>query len=65
MRGREVGEWELTSRGNTYRCNDFRWSCSCLFDSSYSLPCQHLMYIAQYVHKFEKLPASSVPPRWN
>ncbi|KAL3663457.1 hypothetical protein V7S43_011346 [Phytophthora oleae] len=61
----EIGEWELCTRGQTYLCNDFLWTCTCLFYCSHHLPCQHLMYIAECVHRFECLPASKIVQRWD
>ncbi|POM70472.1 Hypothetical protein PHPALM_13081, partial [Phytophthora palmivora] len=58
-----VGEYAVSAQGHAYECNDFLWSCSCLFYCSYNLPCQHLMYIAARIHKFESMPVSSIPPR--
>ncbi|POM59689.1 hypothetical protein PHPALM_31541 [Phytophthora palmivora] len=55
----------VNAQGHAYECNDFLWSCSCLFYCSYNLPCQHLMYIAARIHKFESMPVSSIPPRWD
>ncbi|KAF1784228.1 Zinc finger, SWIM-type [Phytophthora cactorum] len=64
-RGYDVGEWEVKTRGYTHQCNDVQWSCSCLFYCSYNLPCHHLMYIVGKVHRFEILPISSIPRRWD
>ncbi|POM76237.1 Hypothetical protein PHPALM_6551 [Phytophthora palmivora] len=58
-----VGEYAVTAQGHAYECNDFLWSCSCLFYCSYNLACQHLMYIAARIHKFESMPVLSIPPR--
>ncbi|POM71282.1 Hypothetical protein PHPALM_12167 [Phytophthora palmivora] len=60
-----VGKYAVSAQGHAYECNDFLWSCSCLFYCSYNLPCQHLMYIAARIHKFESMPVSSIPPRWD
>ncbi|GMF51091.1 unnamed protein product [Phytophthora fragariaefolia] len=60
-----VGEWEVSTRGCSFCCNDFEWSCTCLFYCSHHLPCQHLMYIAEHVHHFDYLPESSVTRRWD
>ncbi|EGZ20036.1 hypothetical protein PHYSODRAFT_411087, partial [Phytophthora sojae] len=57
--------WELSTRRNTYVCNDYEWTCRCLFYCSHHLPCQHLMFIADRVHRFEYLPESTVPQRWD
>jgi hypothetical protein len=65
MRGSDVGEWNVQTCGQTYRCKDFEWSCSCIFNCSYKLPCRHLLYIAECVHRFECLPLSSIPRRWS
>ncbi|EGZ08889.1 hypothetical protein PHYSODRAFT_525110, partial [Phytophthora sojae] len=36
-----------------------------LVDTNHHLPCQHLMFIADHVHRFEYLPESAVPQRWD
>ncbi|KAE8985768.1 hypothetical protein PR001_g22793 [Phytophthora rubi] len=58
-----VGEWELSTRRNTYVCNDYEGTCTCIYYCSNHLPCQHLMYVADRVHRFEYLPESTVPQR--
>ncbi|GMF23941.1 unnamed protein product [Phytophthora fragariaefolia] len=50
---------------NTYMCNDYEWTCTCLCYCSLHLPCQYLMYVADRVHQFEYLPESTVPQRWD
>ncbi|ETN12669.1 hypothetical protein PPTG_08749 [Phytophthora nicotianae INRA-310] len=49
----EVGEWALSTQG------------TCLFYRSNHLPCQHLMYIGDRVHRFKCLSAFTVAPRWD
>ncbi|KAG6950156.1 hypothetical protein JG688_00014289 [Phytophthora aleatoria] len=60
-----VGEWEVSTRGQNYHCYDFNWTCTCLFSCSHNLPCHHIMYIAERVHRFENFPVSIIPQRWN
>ncbi|KAF1328639.1 hypothetical protein FI667_g6596, partial [Globisporangium splendens] len=57
-------KWEVRVFGRLSHCDDLTWTCSCLFYSSYLLPCQHLMHLAHKVHRFVALPEAAIPTRW-
>ncbi|POM79210.1 Hypothetical protein PHPALM_3166 [Phytophthora palmivora] len=59
-----IGEWEIRTPGHAHGCNDFMWSCTCLFYCSNHLPCQHLMFIAERIHH-SNIPGSTIKNRWN
>ncbi|EGZ19504.1 hypothetical protein PHYSODRAFT_493119 [Phytophthora sojae] len=56
---------DVSTSSRTYAVNDIDRTCSCLFYSSYRLPCRHLMFVAQKIHRFAEMPTSSLPSRWS
>ncbi|OWZ17825.1 hypothetical protein PHMEG_0008181 [Phytophthora megakarya] len=57
------GEWELSTKGHTYHCNNLSRTFTWLFYLSDHLPCQRLMHIAGRVHRFAYLPELTILQR--
>ncbi|POM71002.1 LOW QUALITY PROTEIN: Hypothetical protein PHPALM_12492 [Phytophthora palmivora] len=48
--------WEVTTRGYTYHCEDFKWSCAFLLQLQPPVSTLHV-----FAERFDKFPAPSIP----